>query len=495
MEYNQLKVRSLGINTYRENVIYMRSDCQICTSEGFTALTRLEVQVHGSKIVATLNVIESDLLKHDEAGLSVEAIKRLAVKDGDLITIRHMKPVGSMAFVRSKLFGNPFTNAHLYDIMKDITEGRYSNVELAAFITACSGTLCEAEITALTKAMIKSGNVLEWDKKLVLDKHCIGGIPGNRTTPIAVSIVAAGGYTIPKTSSRAITSPAGTADMMEVITNVSLDVISLRAIVRSQGGSLAWGGSINLSPADDIIISVEKILDIDSEGQMIASVLSKKVAAGSTHVLIDIPVGETAKVRTEDDAKRLEAHFRTVGNAIGLSVTTMRSDGSQPVGVGIGPALEAMDVLSVLNNSPEAPLDLKQKALTIAGKLFDIADGGVTGTDKALRLLESGAALEKFKSICLAQGAWKEPHFANFSFDVRSVKDGIVTNINNRELARLAKLAGAPRSPSAGLQFFAPLNKQIVTGDILFTIWTETKGQLEYAKEYLRTVPNLITIA
>ena len=498
MEHNQLKVKSLGIDTYRENIIYMRSDCHICTAEGFTALTRLEVKANGKDIVATLNVIESDLLQHDEAGLSIEAIRRLGVTDGDYVVIEHLSPVESFAFVRGKMYGKTFSEEQSSAIMNDIVQGRYSNVELAAFITACSGdNLSLEEIISLTKAMISAGDKLSWHKPIILDKHCVGGLPGNRTTPIVVSIIAAAGYYIPKTSSKAITSPAGTADVMEVITNVNLDLESMKNIVERENGCLAWGGAIELSPADDIIISVEKALDVDSEGQMVASVLSKKAAAGSTHVVIDIPVGKTAKIRSHEDAKRLVYYFNKTGAAVGLHVKTIITDGTQPVGIGIGPSLEAMDVLSVLRNNTDAPKDLKLRSIAIAGALLDLVDTDNynDGNKRATQILESGIAFEKFQSICIAQGASKEPRYAKYSFEVKSLQDGVVTEINNRQLSKLAKLAGAPHSPSAGIQFFAPLNKQISTGDILFSIWAETKGELEYAKEYLATIPLLITIS
>jgi len=474
----------------------MRSDCHVCTSEGFKALTRVEVKANGNSIIATLNVVESELLDHNEAGLSNEAFKRLEINNGDVISIHHLKPVESIAFVRGKMFGKPFTEAQLLSIMQDIVAGRYSNIELAAFITTCAdSSLSLDEIIMLTKAMINVGQKLVWDKDIVLDKHCIGGLPGNRTTPIVVSIIAAAGYTIPKTSSRAITSPAGTADTMEVITDVNLDLAQIRKTVTKENGCLAWGGAIKLSPADDVIISVEKALDIDSEGQMVASVLSKKAAAGATHVIIDIPVGETAKVRTKDDAERLSNHFRLAGQTIGLQIKTIITDGTQPIGKGIGPSLEAMDILDVLRNNPHAPHDLRDKSVAIAGALLDMIEpNGMNGTKKASAILISGQAYKKFEAICKAQGAFKEPRYAPYFYEVLSPVGGIVTNINNRQLAKLAKLAGAPISPTAGVQFFASLNKTVKQGEVLLKIWAETTGELEYAKEYLNTVPQMITI-
>lgn len=485
---NVLTVKSIGINTFRENIIYMREDCHICRSEGFTALTRLVVSFKDRSIIATLNVVYSGLLEHDEAGLSREALKGLNVDDGDQITITHLKPIESLSKVRAKIFRKELDDASYNEIISDIVSGKYSHVELAAFVTALAGNnLTIGEITSLTNAMIQTGQKINWNKKMVLDKHCIGGLPGNRTTPIVVSIIAAAGLTIPKTSSKAITSPAGTADTMACITDVELELNDIKKVVEKENGCLVWGGAVQLSPADDILISVEKALDVDGEGQMIASVLSKKAAAGSTHVLIDIPVGKTAKVRSEEEAIQLQYYFRTVGEAIGLNVSVIITDGSQPVGRGIGPALEAIDVLSVLRNEQNCPLDLKERALILSGQLIDISGihTGTRGYDWAKKILETGEAFLKFKAICEAQGNFREPEAGKYYHDVFADVSGTVLEIDNRKLARLAKLAGAPKSPGAGVRFHAPIGKKVVQGDLLFRIYADAKGELEYSKEYL----------
>ena len=494
---NQLRVKSIGIDTYRENIIYMRSDCYICISEGFTALTRVVV-VHKEKtIVATLNVVTSNILSHEEAGLSEIAMRNLAVKDGDIISISHLKPISSLHDVRAKVYGEKLNDAALTRIIADVTNGLYSDLELSAFITASAGDNLDIdEITGLTKAMIDSGTKMRWNAKIVLDKHCVGGLPGNRTTPIVVAIVAAAGLTIPKTSSRAITSPAGTADAMETVTSVDLTPEKIREVVAKEGGCIVWGGSVNLSPADDILIAIEKALDLDSKGQMIASVLSKKKAAGSTHVVIDIPVGKTAKVRTEKEALRLEQYFKEVGKSINLTVDVLITNGSQPVGRGIGPTLEAMDFLAVLRNSKNAPQDLKQRALTIAGALLELS-GKVKkgeGETNAKQILESGKAWDKFYKICIAQGGYKEPRLAKYKKEIVSHAKGTVTEIDNRKLAKIAKLAGAPKSPSAGVYFCSPLGTNVVKGQTLFIIYSDAKGELDYAFDYLNSINDVIKL-
>lgn len=488
---NILQIKTIGIDTYRENIIYMRADCPICKSEGFTALTRVLVHYKERHIVATLNVVYSDLLRDDEAALSMEAMERLHVTDGDTINVTHLKPIDSFSRVRAKMYGKELDATEFHEIISDVVAGLYSNIELAAFITACSGnSLNITEIIGLTKAMINTSERIDWGVGMILDKHSVGGLPGNRTTPILVSIVAAAGLTIPKTSSRAITSPAGTADTIEVMTPVYLTMEEIKTAIEKENGCLAWGGAVKLSPADDILISVERSLDLDSTGQMIASVLSKKAAAGSTHVLIDIPVGTSAKVRSNEEALRLQYYFKAVSESIGIQLETVITDGSQPIGRGIGPALEAVDVLSVLRNEPGCPQDLKLKSVQLAAALLELSGKYEKGSGykAALAILESGKALAKFLAICQVQGGFKEPVLAPYRYDVKAVASGIVKSIDNRKLARIAKLAGAPKSPSAGLVFLSPLGKQVNVGDVLFTIYAMTEGELEYVKEYVQNL-------
>jgi thymidine phosphorylase len=492
-----LKVKSVGIDTYRENIIFMSAECHICKSEGFTALTRLGIHYKEKSIVATLNVVYSDMLTREQAGLSMEAMKRLGVTEGDTISIFHLKPIESLSKVRAKMYGKELKDTDFDEIIADVASGRYSNIELASFISACSGdNLSVNEIIGLTKAMINTSEKINWGRGIILDKHCVGGLPGNRTTPIVVSIVAAAGLTIPKTSSRAITSAAGTADTMEVMAPVNLSIEKMKKVVEKEGGCIIWGGAVRLSPADDILISVERALDIDSDGQMIASVLSKKAAAGSTHVVIDMPVGSTAKIRSKEQALKLQYYFKAVAEVIGLHVEVIISNGEQPVGRGVGPSLEAIDVLSVLRNEENAPQDLKQRAVQLAGALIDISGKYEKGTGNsiALKLLESGEALHKFMAICEAQGGFKEPVVAKYKHNVISLQNGTVKFIDSRKLARLAKLAGAPKSAGAGIQFLSPLGKKIKKGDILFVVYTDSVGELEYVREYLTNANHFITI-
>lgn len=268
----------LGINSRHEPLIFLRSDSPVARSEGFESMSRVLVEVNNKSIIATLLIVYSDLIQSGFAGLSETAWKRLKLKKGQRIKLSHAPQVDSLAYIRAKAFGHELNKHQLQEIMHDIVDGHYMDVHLAAFITACANNnMTQDEILYLTQGMVSAGETLTWPGEKIVDKHCVGGLPGNRTSPIVVSILASKGLTIPKTSSRAITSPAGTADVMETMTKVDLSFNQLKEVVEKNHGCLAWGGSVSLSPADDILISVEKALDIDFEGQLIASILSKKL--------------------------------------------------------------------------------------------------------------------------------------------------------------------------------------------------------------------------
>ncbi|WP_166961649.1 thymidine phosphorylase family protein [Yeosuana marina] len=494
---NILKYKHLGIYTHNENVVYMREDCHVCISEGFEALTRIRVSKAMYSIVASLNVINSDILLPNEIGLSDAAAKKLRVSENDTLYISHLEPIESLSHVRAKIYNQKLNYSAYKEIITDIVEGDYSNIHLSAFITACAGDRMDIdEISNLTKAMIASGKQLNWNKKIVVDKHCIGGLPGNRTTPLIVAIVAAYGLTMPKTSSRAITSPAGTADTMEVMTNVTLSSVEIKTVVEKEGGCFVWGGTAQLSPADDVLIKIEKALDIDSEGQLIASVLSKKAAAGSTHVVIDIPVGETAKVRSMEMAQKLKNHIETVGTAVGLHIKVVITDGTQPVGRGIGPSLEAFDILSVLKNEDNAPRDLKERVLLLAGELLELSGKVMKGKGAATakQLLESGKAFEKFLAICRAQGRFTNPVLAPYKVEIKAKRSGTVQLINNRKIAKLAKLSGAPQSKSAGILLNVHLGDKVDQDQLLYTVFAESQGELHYALEYENNHNDILTL-
>lgn len=492
-----LQLKQLGIDTYNEPVIYMREDCHICKAEGFEAQARVKVTLDGRTLIATLNTIKSDILRRNEASLSTYAWKFLHAKEGDAISVSHPKPLSTLSYIRSKIYGNELKTKEIRDIIEDLLAGYLSDIHVTMFLTGTAGKgLNHREIHDLTRVMVESGQQLKWPSELVVDKHCIGGLPGNRTTLILVPIVAAYGLMIPKTSSRAITSPAGTADTMEVFAPVNLDIKTMQKVVEKENGCIAWGGTVALSPADDLLVRIERVMNLDSEGQLVASILSKKIAAGSNHLLIDMPIGPTAKIPTLEQAITLEKLLIDVAKEFSVEATVITSDGSQPVGRGIGPALEARDVLEVLSCDKNAPVDLRERALTLAGHIIEFSPTVSPGTGKAIatEMLDSGKALRKFESICRAQGGMFDIPKAANTYTVVSETAGRIISIDNLNIARVAKFAGAPNNKQSGVELLVKSGAEVEKGQPLFVIHAEAKGELEYALSFLKQRHTIIHI-
>ncbi|MES2974814.1 MAG: thymidine phosphorylase family protein [Pseudomonadota bacterium] len=484
-----LALRRVAIDTWRENVAYLHRDCSVYRAEGFQALSKVEISAGARKILATLNVVDdADIVGCGEVGLSEDAFAQLGLQAGEGASVSQAEPPQSMQALHRKIGGERLGKDDFAAIVNDIARHRYSRVELTAFLMATHrGEMDREEVFFLTDAMVASGRRLDWHAPLVVDKHCIGGIPGNRTSMLVVPIVAAYGTLCPKTSSRAITSPAGTADTMEVLADVELPFDRLLSIVREQRGCLAWGGSADLSPADDVLISVERPLSLDSPAQMVASILSKKISAGATHLVLDIPIGPTAKVRSMPAAQQLRRLFEYVAARMNLSLDVVITDGRQPIGHGIGPVLEARDVMRVLEGDPLAPNDLRQKSLRLAGRLIE-CNPDVRGGDGfaiARDILDSGRALARMNAIITAQGArgfdHAHPQLGPLTHEVTAQAGGVVTGIDNLQIARIARLAGAPKVKGAGVDLLRKLGDAVAPGEALYRIHAEFPSDLAFA--------------
>jgi len=480
-------IKRVPIDTHPENTAFLLRHGNGYSPEQFQALRKIRISTGCHGILATLAIVDDEaIIGPGEIGLGEQAFRRLGCLEGTEVEIAQARPPASLESVRRKIGGDTLGDSEIAAIVRDIAAHLYSPMEIGAFLVACAGFMSTQETLSLTRAMIEAGNHLHWDSPLVVDKHCIGGIPGNRTSMIVVPIVAAHGLICPKTSSRAITSPSGTADTMAVLANVDLSEQRMAEIVAKENAVLAWGGRVNLSPADDVLISVERPLRLDTFEQMVASILSKKAAAGSTHLVIDIPVGPTAKVRSQSDAVRLRKLFEYVARHLGIVTTIVLTDGSQPVGRGVGPVLEVRDVMAVLNNEDDAPGDLREHAIMLAGHMleFDPALEGGRGYARALELLASGAALAAMERLIEAQGRRAEqPELGRLRFDVTATAKGTVRQIDCERIARIARLAGAPMDEGAGIDLFCKVGTHVREGETLFRIYANSETGLGFARE------------
>ena len=433
-----------------------------------------------------VNTIEG-LIKKNEIAFSSEIMENINLKKGQYVDIALTETPRALKFIRKKLDGRKLSKPEIFEIISDIVSNELSEAETTLFVSAMyKSGLNFKETIYLIKAMLKFGSRLKLNKEFIADKHCIGGIAGNRTTPIVVSICAAGGLTMPKSSSKAITSAAGTANVIESISPVDFSVKELKKIITKTNAFLVWGG--NMVSADSKIIQIEKELNIDPEAQLLASIVSKKLAFGSNYILIDIPYGKNAKV-TKAKAMRLKKKFERVGKYFHKKLEVVLTKGDEPIGNGVGPVLELIDILKVLQNQGGRPKDLEEKSVFLAGKLFEMTGKAKKGKgiQKAREILTSGKAFEKFRQIIKAQGGKiKTLELGKFAHTILSKKAGKISEINNKLTNSLARVAGCPTNKSAGVYLHVHKGYKMKKRDKLLTIYSESKPRLNSAVRFYK---------
>lgn len=450
------------------------------------------VAISNSKKVYAVVDIFPKLVKDNEIGLSQELSKILKLKNKSIVEVSSSELSDASFLIKKKLNGEKLNKKELTYLISEIVHNNLTEAEIAFFTAAEKlNGMNDDEVTNLTRAMAKTGAKLKFKGKYIADKHCIGGIAGNRTTPIVVAICAVAGLTLPKTSSRAITSASGTADVIETISNVEISLKEIVQIVKKTGACLAWGGSLGLAPSDDKIIQVERLLNLDIEPQLIASILSKKIAAGSKYILIDIPYGKSSKVETLPKAKKLGTKFKKIGTKFNLKIKVVYTKGSEPIGNGFGPVLEMLDVLSVLKNSQELPKDLKEKSIFLSAELMQLC-GIKNAKIKAREILESGKAYEKFKEIINAQNKSKDfdkkikkLSLAKIKKIIRSKSNGRITQIDNNKINSLCRILGTPETISSGVYLHKHVGK-VKKSEPIITLYTESKSKMKDALKFIK---------
>lgn len=485
----KLKIKDLNLSSGGPLIAVMHEDD--ASKLDLHPSDRISISKDKKSIVALLNIASTKVIEPGIIGVYDEVIKKIGLKTNQIVDVSaENKPI-SIDLIKKKLNKHKLDSKEIDSIIKDAIENKLSQIELTYFISACyMRGLSINEIVGLINAIVNNGSKVEFNKKIVVDKHCIGGVPGNRTTMLVVPIIAAAGVTIPKASSRAITSAAGTADTMEVFCKVDLDSTKIKNIVEKTNGCIVWGGGAGLASGDDMIIKLERPLKLDPEGILLSSIMAKKKAVGATHVLIDIPYGIGAKIESKSKALKLRKLFIKVGKRLGIKVKVILTDGTKPIGRGIGPSLEARDVLYVLTNDSKAPLDLKEKAIKLSGILLEMVGKG--DEDTARKILESGKAYEKFKEIIVAQGGKSEIkaediRLGKYSYIVKAKKRGIVSKIDNKALASICRVAGTPKDKEAGVYLNKNVGDKVEIGEILFSVYSDNGKKLQYSTEVFKS--------
>jgi AMP phosphorylase len=489
-----LKVKTFNIDSGKVICILNELDAK---ELGVFAGDRVEIKNKqtGKNSVAIVDVTSS-MVPENSIGLFNETKDLLGVKSNQLVDVSATSMIKSVDYIKKKMRGEKLSKEELKEIVKDISENRLSDIEASAFMSAVYMKGFDLEETAnMTKALIENGRRISFDVSPVVDKHSVGGVNG-RATMIIVPIVISEGLYMPKTSSRSITSAAGTADAMEVLAPVDISFEKIKKITKDVGGVISWGGSVDLAPADDKIVQIEHPLALDPEGQVIASVLAKKASVGSKFVVIDLPVGIEAKIQDRKTAMRMARKFVEIGKEVGMEVEAVITNGNEPNGLAFGSALEAKYALEVLEGKRFD--NLAKKSCELAGAIFELAglSGNGKGYDKAVDILKSGRALQKMKGIIKAQGgkinSSTKVILSPMNTVFKAEEDGVIQDLNVKGFTKIARLAGAPANKLAGVLLHKEEGDKIKKGEPVYTIFAEHKVKLASAVNYAKGTPPFV---
>ncbi len=476
-----LKAKKIDLEAGEQVVILNKEDAQRI---GLRSQDRVKVTHEKKNITAVVETSQS-LVNEGEVGLIQRVIDDLDAEVGKNMSVVPTGRPESVEHIKEKLDGKELSKHGIQEIIQDIVDHRLSDIELSAYVSGTySQGMTNREITDLTRAMIETGDTIEFDKHPVFDHHSIGGVPGNKITLLIVPIVAAAGLMIPKTSSRAISSAGGTADIFETLTNVTLSTTEIKEIAEDIGGTIAWGGAVNLAPADDMIIRAEYPLRIDPYPQVLASVLSKKKAAGAEYLVMDIPVGEHTKVEDRELGRKYARDFVSLGEKIGIETACALSYGGQPIGKTIGPAIEAKEALMALEGK-EVPSSLIEKSTSLAGMVLE--QGGIRdGKKEAKKILENGDALDKMKQIIDRQGgdpevSSEDVDIGKYSKKIYSNDEGYVDSINNEQIIKIVRTAGGPKCKKVGIELNKKKGDKVEEGELMYTIYSDYESKLKDA--------------
>lgn len=437
-------------------------------------------------------IITDTKVAEGEVGLYEEIYEEYHIPEGRKLLVDIQSPSESLDAIRKKLSGQRLNEKELLSVMKDIGSRKLKETEVAFFVsTFFNPGFSEDEIYAMTKGMAESGEILDFkyiknNKDLVVDKHSIGGTAGKGITPILVPILAASGLVVPNTSTRAITSPAGTTDILESVMPVALSKEKVYKVVEKTGACMVWGGSLYLAPADDEIINVERSLRIQEFQKVLVSIVAKKIAMGASFVLIDLPYGKGTKIEKPDDLEFLRREFEKLFERFNIKCVTHKRVVKGPDGNGVGPILEMKECLRVLERDEKRSEALEDTVIAMAAEILEGTGKAKSGMGKKVvqDLLDSGKALKKFWDIAKAQGAKKVINSSQLKpgkikYQLKSDRSGVVKSICTREIVEIARSLGTPKIQDAGIYVEKMPGDKVEKGEILMTLYATSEDRME----------------
>ena len=409
--------------------------------------------------------------------------------------------------IQKKKNGEVLTPAELEFLVRGYTDGTIPDYQMSAFAMAVYfQSMTPAETAALTDAMARSGDTVDLScfGDLSVDKHSTGGV-GDKTTLIVAPLAASLGCKVAKMSGRGLGHTGGTVDKLESIPGYKTTLTGEEFLSQvTDIGVAVIGQSGNLAPADKKLYALRDVTaTVDSIPLIASSIMSKKLAAGSHSIVLDVKFGSGAFMKTEEDAAALARAMVDIGTECGRNVTAVLTNMDIPLGCGIGNALEVAEAMQVLRG--EGPDDLRRVSLVLAAHMVSLSLG-ITVDEAMVRVedaLDNGRAWNTFCRWITAQGGdplvCEDPSRMKQSSlirEVRAPRSGYIIHMNTEKIGEAAVVLGAGRvrkeddiDPAAGLRILKKTGDLVHEGDALAILHTEREDAFEDgAVRYLEAI-------
>lgn len=442
--------------------------------------------------------LTNDLVDFWEVWITKDIYEKYNLKEWDIISISAVKtnPI-SLKAIKKKLLGNKLNEEEIKALMRDMTDGKISDI-LSAYYAACSFTYSsdQEELYLTAKYSAEMWDMIRFDHDTAV-KYCIGWVPWNETTMIIVPILWSLWISSPKTFSKAITSPAATWECVEVLMDIEFSVEEMKKLVRKTGSCLAWWKNLKFAPANDKIIKVSYPLQTEAYSKIAVSIMAKIYAWWTKYCLIDLPVGEYWKIKDLKTAKRVRWHFEYIWKKLWMKINVDITNADAPIGKWIGGVLQVREVLRILQNKENISLDLKNKSIELAANLIELVWLAKWKKAKILakKQLESGKAWEYMQKLINSQNSLhkRKPDKKNVSYlwviDSEDLplwefnqkffaeKTGIIKEIDVNNLKEISKKLWAPLDKKAWFYLYKQVGDKIEKWEPLFELYSSDKDR------------------
>lgn len=440
--------------------------------------------------------LSSDYVLSNQIWVTHDFLETFPIAEWDnvLATFTKTSPV-SMIAIRKKMLWHKISEEEIDAIIDDIQNNKLSDLVIA-YYTATSFFYHSdpQELAYTTKATAFTGDMYRFPW-IVASKYSIWWVPGNETTMIIIPILASLWITMPKSFSKSITSPAATGECVNVLMDISLKKADIIRTVDKIWACLVRNEGLNLAPANDRIIKVSSPLWMEPYARMISSIIAKNYAMWITHLLIDIPMGPTAKVANMADAKRIAKHFKNIWKYLWIKIDTQITRAEEPVWRGIWAALQAKEALMILQNHANQTPELALKAIFLAARILVLCWKAMTMRKAEFlvqRQLHNWEARKKMSEIIQAQN-WPNPHIKSdeiklwkFTYAFKATQDCKIDSIDMKHLNTIVRTLWAPADYTAGIWLNKKLKEKIKIWDTIYVMYSSSERKLNKAKEMLQ---------